>query len=205
MIGWKGFLTGALTGVMACVGCSSEKDTDSQPADRVRTVKTEVGVAGGTVEETITASAVVTSIDKGGRRVQLRGPKGDMAMFTAGPEVKNFDQLREGDTVTATLTRRLVIYVDTQSGDAPSAAYAEALATAPKGKKPGAFAMESGQLVATIKAIDATARTATLQFMDGETEVVPVRPDVDLSRYMVGNNVIIRATATLKVIAKTAS
>ena len=41
----------------------------------------------------------------------------------------------------------------------------------------------------------------TLKFADGRTHTVPVRFDVDLSRYKVGDSVIIRVTSTLSVLA----
>ena len=56
-----------------------------------------------------------------------------------------------------------------------------------------------------VAAIDAANRKATLQFGEGVTREVAIRPDVDLSRYSVGNSVIIRATTTLKIITKSAS
>lgn len=203
----KTLVCGVFAGALGCVGCNSNKDDGAGTlnAGGVQTISVEPGVAGGTIEETLTASAVVTSIDAPRRRVQLRGPNGEMAMFTAGPEIRNFDQVREGDTVTATLVQRLVVYVDMESGEKPSSAYAAALARAPKGSKPGAFAAETYEIVATVKAIDAAARTATLLFVDGKTEMFPVRPDVDLARYHVGNTVIIRATSALKLLAKSAS
>jgi hypothetical protein len=55
---------------------------------------------------------------------------------------------------------------------------------------------ESYEIGAKVKAIDAAKRMATLQFADGQTRNVRVRDDVDLSRYTVGDNVVIRAYST---------
>src|SRR5437773_2555037 len=53
------------------------------------------GVAANVVE--ITAS--VQAIDKANRTVTIKGPRGRVETVTAGPEVKNFDQIKVGDNV----------------------------------------------------------------------------------------------------------
>ena len=52
-----------------------------------------------------------------------------------------------------------------------------------------------------VQAIDTSSRTATLQFADGRTYKATVRPDVDLSQYRVGDNVVIQVSQRLAVIA----
>ena len=54
----------------------------------------KVGVA-----QTVDVSATITAIDKSSRTITLKGPKGDELKIEAGPEVKNFDQLKVGDIV----------------------------------------------------------------------------------------------------------
>jgi hypothetical protein len=54
----------------------------------------KVGVA-----QTVDVSATITAIDKSSRTITLKGPKGDEVKVEAGPEVKNFDQLKVGDVV----------------------------------------------------------------------------------------------------------
>ncbi len=84
----------------------------------------------------------------------------------------------------------------------PSVTHAAALATAPKGAKPGAMVAEMYEIVASVKSIDSANRTAILQFSDGQTRTVHVRPDVDLSRYKVGDSVVIRVTSALSVLVE---
>jgi hypothetical protein len=169
-----------------------------------RVVDVEPGVAGGMVDETVTATAKIKSVDAAKRTIALIDDDGNEATFDAGPEVRNFDQLKAGDTITATLKRRMTVYVrpnDGAAGNAAKDAYAAAIGRAPKGAKPGALAAEDRQIVATVSAIDTTKRIATLKFSDGKTVDVPVRADVDLSRYKVGDQVIIRVTTALAVVA----
>jgi hypothetical protein len=165
-----------------------------------RTVDVEPGVAGGTIDDTVMVAVKVGEVDAKTRKVTLVDDEGHKATFTAGPEVKNFDQIRPGDKLTATLNERLVVYVRS-AAEQPNDAYAAALASAPKGAKPGALMSESYQVVAAITAIDSAKRTATLKFADGTTRTVPIRSDVDLSRYKVGDSVVIRVTSTLAILA----
>jgi hypothetical protein len=209
-------------------GCSSEKTTAPAPApekpmtaekpaapeksgapgkameagkiNQTRVVGVEPGVAGGTIEETSTLTVKVIDVDRAKREVTLGDDAGNKGSFIAGPEIRNLDQLHPGDTVTATLIERLVIFVRS-AGDKADATYAAALARAPQGAKPGALMAEGYELVALVTAIDTTERTADLKFADDSTRTVKVRPDVDMARYKVGDSVIIRVTSTLSLLA----
>ena len=189
---------------LVLASCNSEKKTEpssSMAAAGSRTVTLEPGEAGGVVQDTYSVSATVTSLDRATRQVTLTTADGSRTKFIAGQEIRNLDQLHEGDKVTATISERLVIFVRT-GGEDPSVTHASALVTAPKGAKPGAMAAEQYEIVAKVKSIDTANRIAVLQFADGETRSVKVRPDVDLSKYKVGDSVVIRVTAMLSVLAE---
>jgi len=68
------------------------------------------------------------------------------------------------------------------------------VALAPKGAQPAGLVAETTQVTATVKAIDPTNHTATLQFEDGSAETFPVRDDIDLSRRKVGEKVVFQVT-----------
>ena len=183
--------------------CNSDKknETAAEPTAN-RTVTMNEGEAGGVVEDTFTAQAMVSDVDKSSRKVSLKGSDGNTTTFTAGPQIKNFDQIKKGDKVTATVKERLVVFVRSGSED-PTLSHGAALATAPKGAKPGAMVAEMYEITARVTAIDTAKRTATLQFAQGETRTVQVRPDVDLSRYKVGDTVVIRVSSALSVLVET--
>ena len=156
------------------------------------------GVPGGVIVNTVDVSARVTAIDKANRKVTLLGPDGDKFTVKVGPEAVNFDQIKKGDLVKATVTEELVIYLDDEN--APSGeGGAGVVALAPKGAKPGGVAAQTTQIVATVTAIDQSNRTATLRFDDGSSETFPVRPDVDLSKRKVGDRVVFRVTEMIAI------
>ena len=156
------------------------------------------GVPGGIIVETYRNTATVTAIDAAKRKVTLVTPDGRMETFKAGPEVVNFDQIRIGDQVKATLTEQLVVYM---AKDNPSAVEGEGalVALAPKGDRPGRLTAATIQVIAKVTAIDLKHHKATLKLPDGTTKTVAVRKDVDLTQRKVGEEVVIRATEALAI------
>jgi hypothetical protein len=196
-------IVAVLAAMPLLASCTQEK-TESAPAPpRTQSkVTTQPGIAGGVVEDVFISQTVVSAIDQPSRRVTLKNSAGDQFTFTAPPEVKNLPQVQMGDKVTATFARRLAIIVRADDA-APGASGGSTRATALPGSKPGMLAAEESEVVATVKSIDPVARTAVLEFADGETRSVPVRSDVDLSRYKAGDKVIIRVTVALTVLVET--
>ena len=158
----------------------------------------EQGVPGGVVVETYKNTATVTGIDAASRKVTLVTPDGRKETFKAGPGVVNFDQIRVGDQVKATLAQQLVVYM---AKDNPPASDGEAalVALAPKGAKPGGLMANTVQVIAKVTAIDLKHHKATLRFPDGTTRTVEVREDVDLTQRQVGEEVVIRCTEALAI------
>jgi hypothetical protein len=207
------FLSATLLSETACSSSKPAEPAAIAPNDSSATPAADVsgpqgsgsltvtpGEAGGVLDETFTASATITAIDAPTRQVTLKGPQGNEVQLTAGPDVRNFDQLKVGDVVTATVAQRVVVFVQT-GGTPPTVVHAAAIATAPQGAKPGVIVGRAFEITATVKAIDSVNRTADLQFADGSVKTVPIRPDVDLTQYNVGDTVVIRVTQALSLIA----
>src|SRR5688572_14869977 len=191
-------LSGCLLAAVSCSSSEKDKPASSSADGGKRTINTVEGEAGGVVEDTFTASAKVKAIDKQTRKVTLVGESGDEASFIAPPEVRNFDQIKVGDTVKATFAQRLTVFV--KEDGAPGEAHTASLTRAPVGASPKATMAESFEAVAVVDAIDSVNRKATLKWSDGDTTVVPVRKDVDLTKYKVGDRVVIRVTERLTVL-----
>ena len=156
------------------------------------------GVPGGIFVNTVDIRARVTAIDKAKRKVTLLGPDGKKYPVKVGPEAVNFDQIKVGDLVKATVTEELVIFMDDEG--APSGeGQAGVVALAPEGAEPGGIAAQTTQVIATVVAIDRAKRTATLRFDDGTTETFPVREDIDLTQHEVGERVVFRVTEMVAI------
>jgi hypothetical protein len=185
-----------LVSLLILSSCKSAKS--SKPAGETTSVAAiQQGVPGGIFVETHQMTADVTAIDAAKRTVTLRTPDGKKDTVKCGPEVVNFDQIRVGDQVKVTATEEVAVYMAT---DAPSSdGGAAVVALAPKGAKPGGIVAATVQVIATVTAIDLKHHKATLQFADGTTHTVAVRPDVDLTKRKVGEQVVIRTTGALAI------
>jgi hypothetical protein len=130
------------------------------------------GVPGGLLVQTVKLTASVAAIDQDKRIVTLQRFDGKKFPVEMGPGVANFDQIRVGDRLTATVTQKVAVSMDNNQ----------------------AASAEGVRITAKVIAIDAEKRTATLRFEDGTIETVPVRADLDLSRHKVGEQVFFDVT-----------
>ncbi len=159
------------------------------------------GVPGGVMVGTYQETATVTAIDAAKRAVTLVGRDGTKTMFKASPEVRNFDQIRVGDQVKATVVEQLVVFLR-QNGTPAGDSQASMVALAPKGAKPGVLMADTVEVIATVKAIDLKRHRATLQFPDGKSKTVAVRPDVDLTKVKLGEEVVILTTEAMAIVVE---
>jgi hypothetical protein len=185
----------ALATVLALSSCSSTTPAQGQGATLVAT---QPGVPGGVMINTYQITATVKAIDAEDRKVTLVGADGKDAVVKCGPEVVNFPQIHVGDQVKATVTEQLVVFM---AKDAPpqTDGAATTVALAPVGAKPGAAVAQTMQVTATVVAIDLEHHRATLEFPDGSKKTVAVRPDVDLTKRAIGEQVVIRVTEAVAI------
>jgi len=166
-----------------------------------RTVTTQRGVAGGVAEDVVIIETIVTGVDVPAHRVTLKGPEGREFTFDVSPQIKDLSQLNAGDKVTATFSRR--VYVGVKRENAPASdTYETEWGASKQGEMPGRLSAQETKKVGRVTAIDSANRTADIQFVDSVVHGLPVRSDVDLSQYKVGDNVIIRVTTALTVLSK---
>ena len=186
--------------------CSSCNSIEPKPAPTAQpslqsSMNTTPGEAGRYAEDVFRVQAAVSAVDMATRHVTLTGPEGRQYTFTAGPEIKNLAQVKVGDKVSATFTRRLLVTVRRDEAP-PSETYDTVSATAKMGDRPGMLVAEETKIVARVRSIDTAKRAADLEFPDNTVRTVPVRQDVDLSKYKAGDNVVIRETTALTVLAE---
>jgi hypothetical protein len=185
--------TAALSAALTLTSCSS-----TPKGEATTTAAYQEGVPGGVVVNTFKTTATVTGIDTANRKVTLVSPDGKKTVYTAGPEVINFDQIRVGDQLKVTVAEQLVVFL-AEKGAPPPTGTADLVALAPKGAKPGGLMVSTTQITAKVKAIDLKNHKATLEFPDGKSQTFPVRKDVDLTQRKVGEEVVIRTTDALAI------
>ena len=134
---------------------------------------TAPGKAG--VAEVVKLTATVTALDKSTRDVTLKGPQGNELTLTAGPDVKNFDQIKVGDQVNVEFIQALTLELKKGGGLVVARTEQKGAVAAKPGEKPAGAAGRQVTIVADVIATDPAKQTITLK---GPKQTVDMRiPD----------------------------
>jgi len=149
-----------------------------------------------TRSQSVEARATVTAVDASTRMVSLKGQDGQTFDVKAGPEVKNFDQIKVGDIVKATYTEAIAFQV------------------APKGEIPGgasqgAMRVPGGAEVANsvttsfkVASVDPATNILWVTLPNGNTKKIHVeKPDAQarLKTLSPGNVVAVTYTESMAI------
>jgi len=176
---------------------SSCSSTPKQP-DETMTSLPE-GVHGGVILDAVTAKAKVQSVNAVDRTVVLAHPDGTTTTYECGSEVRNFDQIKVGDEVTATVAESVAIGLIKGGGMPSGAGTSSAIVRAPLGAKPGGKMVDTVGFIARVKSVDVPGRQVTLQLADGSSETVKVGPDINLANVNPGDDVGVRLTRAFAI------
>lgn len=132
----------------------------------------KVGVA-----QTAEVSATITAIDKATRGITLKGPKGDEVKIVAGPEVKNFDQLKVGDVVKMKYYESLALELKKGGGLKVEKTEQTGGARAKPGEQPGAVAGRQVTVVGDVIKVDAATQTITVKGPERTVELKARDPE----------------------------
>ncbi|HQR54605.1 MAG TPA: hypothetical protein PLW72_01385 [Burkholderiaceae bacterium] len=124
-------------------------------------VKTEPGKV--TVAEAVQITASVEALDKAKRLVTLKGPEGNTFVVQAGPEVKNFDQIKVGDLVVARYIEALTLELKPGGGQIRERIERENAVAAKPGQAPGAAAGRQVTVIADVMAVDTAKQKVRLR------------------------------------------
>ncbi len=178
--------------MLAIAGCNTH--TEPSPFAESSKTSTEAGVPGGVVVENYyDLTARVTAVDPVKRTVTVVGSDGSSTTFLCGSAIRNFDQIQVGDQLKVRVTDLLSgAVVDPKNPERDSSSLV--LLRAPEGAMPAAAVAETTKVTATVTGIDTLRHIVSLRFQDGSLHHYAVRPDVDLKRRKLGEQVVIRKT-----------
>jgi len=114
------------------------------------------------VMETVKVTAGVAAIDKATRTVTLKTAKGKMLDVVAGPEVKNFDQIKVGDQLVVQYAQALTLEVKKGGGVREITQDSGAVKAKP-GEKPAVAGAREVTIVADVIAVDPKKMTITVK------------------------------------------
>jgi ribosomal protein L6P/L9E len=117
----------------------------------------------GTIARAVSVSARVEAIDAATREVTLKGPKGKVETITAGPDVRNFDQIKVGDMVVVRYVEALTLTLQKDGKELRAKGEAVDGARSPAGDKPAGIVGRQVEVTADVIAVNAKTQTLTLK------------------------------------------
>lgn len=148
--------------------------------------KSAPGVA--TAVETESYSGTISAINAETRMITVNGDGSGSAEINAGPEVKNFAQLKAGDRVTIAFTKALALELRKSSTAEISRSDEAARVQSEAGEAPGGTVGTLTMIMAQVTAIDAANQTVTLQGPNQSIDL-KVKDAAQLANIAVGDQV----------------
>ncbi len=133
------------------------------------------GVA--TAAQRVKVTATVTAIDPATRSVTLKGPQGKELTVTAGPDVKNFAQIKVGDRVNAEYVESITLELKKGSTAPVARSESTALHTAKSGDRPAGVVGRQVTVTAEVTDLDAVNQTVTLRGPQRTVELKVADPE----------------------------
>jgi hypothetical protein len=159
-------------------------------------------VAGATTTE---VTAKVTAVDPAQRTVTLQAANGRTRTIEVGDEVRNFDQIKVGDTVHTQYTQALAL--ELKKGATGLAAPTEEQAITPPpapGAKPGGTVARKVTATAEVIAVDPTKQMVTLRGPRGNEVDVEAQDPNQLKNIKKGDHVQVTYVEALAISVKEA-
>lgn len=122
---------------------------------------TAPGKAG--IAQTVKITATITAIDAKTRDVTLKGPQGNELVVTAGPEVKNFANMKVGDHVDVQYVEALTLELKKGGGMVVARTEQQGAVGAKPGEKPAGAVGRQLTIVADVVGLDPARQIVTLK------------------------------------------
>lgn len=130
------------------------------------------------VASAVEVSAQVVGIDKAARTVTLKGPKGNVFDVVAGDTVKNFDQIKVGDSLVVRYVEALTLELKKSKVAGSDIQVREEAAKAKPGERPAVAGGRQVTAIADVVGVDPAKSTITLKGPRGNEVTLKVgNPD----------------------------
>jgi len=145
----------------------------------------------------VTATATVESVDPATRTVVLKLKDGKMRTVNAGAEVRNFDQIKVGDTVHAKYVESLTVDLKKDGKAILGQTQRSSVERSQPGAKPGGVAIHELTAVAEVVKVDPAKKLVSVKNDKGEVFDLAVHDPEQLKLVKKGDQV--QATYTESV------
>ncbi|WP_163338505.1 EipA family protein [Desulfopila sp. IMCC35008] len=142
----------------------------------------------GEAVDAAVAVDVITDINRDTRVITLKNEAGEYYAYTAGPEVKNFDQLKRGDLVIMEYYSGFAFALEPKGSGLEAKASTLTVKTAKLGQKPGVEVTGRYFVAAEIAGIDLKNGVVVLEGVE-HVVALKVSDEINLSKLEVGEEV----------------
>ena len=147
-------------------------------------------------------TATIEAIDHTARLVTLKDAEGETETIYCGPEVKRFDELKVGDTVTFRYYESIAYAIRKPGQPSGLPAQPGPSVTRGQGPKPGGTIAQQETATVTVKAIDEKVPSVTVVTEDKRTVSFKVDDKKNLKDVKVGDKVEITYTEAVMISVK---
>ncbi len=152
--------------------------------------------------EAVELTTSIEAIDHTNRMVTLKDKDGDEETIYCGPEVKRFDELKVGDTVTFRYYESMVFAIRKPGQPSGLPQTGEPKLVRGEGPKPGGTVSQQQTATVTVKAIDPKVPSVTVLTDDGRKASFKVEDKKKLEGVKVGDKVEVTYTQAVMVTVK---
>jgi Cu/Ag efflux protein CusF len=126
------------------------------------------------MQQTTEMTARVVGIDRTARVVTLKGREGNTVDIVCGDDVRNFDQIKLGDQVSARYVESLYLELKNTKAGVRESVETEGGARAQLGERPAGLAVRELVVLADVVGVDPEKKTITLKGPKGNLLTLPV-------------------------------
>ena len=152
--------------------------------------------------EAIELTTKIEAIDKTARLLTLKDKDGDTETIHCGPEVKRFDELKVGDTITFRYYESIAYAIRKPGQPSGLPASTGPAVTRGEGARPSGTIAKQETATVTLKAIDEKVPSVTVLTEDGRTVSLKVEDKKRLEGVKVGDKVEITYTVAVMISVK---
>ena len=147
-------------------------------------------------------TATIEAIDHDNRVITLKDKEGNTESILAGPQMKRFDELKVGQTVTFRYHESVALQIRKPGEAAAPTAEGKETLVRGQGAKPSATVSRQDTATVTVKSIDTKVPSVSVATEDGHVLSMKVNDRKNLEGVKVGDRVEITYTVALAIAVK---
>ncbi len=171
---------------LGLAGCATQKEEPPQ-------------AWGGTVIGQYHKKAVVQHVNYSRREVTVKDEAGEVSTVVAGPLVRNFNQINEGDRVALQYQESVTLLAMKGVEAVPARADSVDVVGAPLGEKPSGVIVRQGEVIAEVLDVNQKDRTVTVRGPVRTLAVKVDKRDKNFKHLQPGDRVYVRSTSALAI------